>query len=78
MAADFRDGRTIGAVRDNLSRGRIRETPNYKRGYVVLGGPGWTLRDYYVEKIQKHLVETEAVSVLSLEAFIALANEGRL
>jgi hypothetical protein len=56
----------------------IRETPNYKRGYVVLGGPGWTLREYYVEKIQKHLVGTEAVRVLSLEAFVALANEGRL
>src|SRR5690348_10910259 len=24
----------------------IKETPSYKRGYVVLGGPGWTLREY--------------------------------
>jgi len=56
----------------------IRETPSYKRGYVVLGGPGWTLRDYYVEKIQRHLVGTEAVKVLSLEAFVAIANEGKL
>jgi hypothetical protein len=56
----------------------IRETPSYKGGYVVLGGPGWTLRDYYVEKIQRHLVGTEAVRVLSLEAFVALANEGKL
>jgi len=36
-----------------------------------------TLRDYYVEKIQRHLVATDAVKVASLEAFIALANEGR-
>jgi hypothetical protein len=56
----------------------LREKPNYKRAYVVLGGPGWTLREYYVEKIQQHLVGTEAVKVLSLEAFIALANEGKL
>lgn len=56
----------------------IREAPDYKRGYVVLGGTGWTLRDYYVEKIQRHLVGTEAVKVLSLEAFAALANEGKL
>jgi hypothetical protein len=35
------------------------------------------LRDYYVENIQKHLVGTEAVRVLSLEAFIALANDGK-
>jgi len=56
----------------------IRENPNYKRSYVVLGGTGWTLRDYYVEKIQKHLVGTEAVKVLSLETFVALANEEKL
>ena len=56
----------------------IREKPTYKRAYVVLGGPKWTLRDYYVEKIQQHLVGTEAVKVLSLEAFVALANEGKL
>jgi hypothetical protein len=56
----------------------IRETPSYKRGYVVLGGPGWMLRDYYVDSIQKHLVGTEAVKVFSLEAFVAVANEGKL
>lgn len=56
----------------------IREIPGYKRGYVVLGGPGWTLREYYVEKIQKHLVGAEAVKVLALETFVALANEGKL
>jgi hypothetical protein len=56
----------------------VRETPSYKRGYVVLGGPGWTLREYYVEKIQKHLVGTETVKVFSLEDFVALANEGKL
>jgi PD-(D/E)XK nuclease superfamily protein len=26
----------------------IKETPNYKRGYVVLGGTGWTLQEYYI------------------------------
>jgi hypothetical protein len=56
----------------------IRQTPDYKRGYVVLGGTGWTLREYYVEKIQKHLIDTEAVKVVSLEAFVALANGGEL
>lgn len=56
----------------------IKANPTYRRGYVVLGGPGWTLRDYYVEKIQQHLVGTEAVKVLGLEAFVALANDGGL
>lgn len=56
----------------------IKANPTYKRAYVVLGGPGWTLRDYYVEQIQRHLVGTEAVKVQGLEAFVALANEGEL
>jgi hypothetical protein len=56
----------------------IKGNPSFKRGYVVLGGPGWTLRDYYVEKIQQHLIGTENVKVLGLEAFVALANEGEL
>jgi hypothetical protein len=31
----------------------IRDTPpSCKRGSVVLGGPGWTLRDYYVHSIK--------------------------
>ena len=56
----------------------IRETSSYKLGYVVLAGPGWTLRKYYVERSQNYLVDTEAVGILSLEALVALANEGKL
>jgi hypothetical protein len=59
-------------------RGKSPLEFSYKRGYVVLGGPGWTLREYYVKKIQGHLVGTETVRVVSLEAFVALANEGKL
>ncbi len=52
--------------------------PRYKGGYVVLGGKGWTLREWYVQHVQRHLVGTEAVKVIALEDFIALANEGSL
>jgi hypothetical protein len=56
----------------------IRLFSQYKRAYVVLGGSGWTLRDWFVQHVQRHLVATEAVKVVSLENFIALANSGRL
>lgn len=56
----------------------IREYPRYARGYVVLGGPGWTLRNWFVEHVQRHLVGTEAIKVIALEDFIGLANSGQL
>jgi hypothetical protein len=56
----------------------IKAEPRYYRAYVVLGGTGWTLRDFYVKKLQIHLVGTEAVRIVSLEEFVAVANEGRL
>ena len=56
----------------------LRAYPQYKRAYVVLGGSGWTLRDWFIQNLQRHLVATEAVKVISLEDFIGIANSGRL
>ena len=45
------------------------------RAYLVLGGDGWTLRDYYVSgQLSEHLVHAALVRVVKLEAFIRLAN----
>ncbi len=57
------------AVRDN--RGT--------RAYLVLGGDGWTLRDYYTSGgLKEHLVYAGLVRVLTLEAFVRLASKGDL
>ena len=49
------------------------------RAYVVLGGDGWTLRDYYTSgALSDHLVHAKLVRVVTLEAFIRLANNGQL
>jgi hypothetical protein len=49
------------------------------RAYVVLGGDGWTLRDYYTSgALSEHLVHACVVRVVTLEAFIRLANNGEL
>jgi hypothetical protein len=54
-------------------------TNEYPRAYLVLGGPGWTLRDYYTSGgLAKHLVHAGLVKILSLEDFIGRANKGRL
>ena len=49
------------------------------KAYLVLGGDGWTLREYYVSgKLSEHLVHADRVKVVTLEAFIRLANNGEL
>jgi hypothetical protein len=49
------------------------------RAYVVLGGDGWTLRNYYTSgALADHLVHAALVRVVTLEAFIRLANNGEL
>ena len=51
----------------------------YDKAYLVLGGDGWTLRDFYVSGgLNDHLVHGELVHVMTLESFIAAANQGKL
>jgi len=57
------------AVRNNLA----------DRAYLVLGGTGWSLRDYYTSgALKQHLVYAALVMVITLEEFVALANSARL
>jgi hypothetical protein len=49
------------------------------RAYLVLGGDGWTLRDYYTSgALAEHLIHASFVQVVTLEAFIRLANNGKI
>lgn len=51
----------------------------YHRAYLVLGGDGWSLRQFYLAGgLNAHLRHGNLVEFRSLEAFIALANQGRL
>jgi len=49
------------------------------RAYLVLGGDGWTLRDYYTSgALADHLIHAELVRIVTLEAFVRMANNGEL
>jgi hypothetical protein len=49
------------------------------RALLVLGGDGWTLRDYFTSgRLSEHLTHAAKVQVVTLEAFIRLANNGQL
>lgn len=51
----------------------------YKKAYLVLGGIGWTLRDYYVSgALSTYINYGNLVKIVTLEQFVALANKGKL
>ncbi len=51
----------------------------YDKAYVVLGGEGWKLRAFYASGgLRRYLKDAECVEVLTLESFVARANQGRL
>jgi hypothetical protein len=51
----------------------------YKKAYIVLGGEGWRLRDFYTGGgLDRHLRYNNLVDIITLEGFIAKANQGEL
>jgi hypothetical protein len=58
----------------------ILSTPGkYDRAYLVLGGHGWKLRDFFVGGgLNYHLRHGDLVTILPLEDFVAKANRGEL
>ena len=52
---------------------------SFDKAYLVLGGDGWTLRDYFVSgALNGHLIHADKVNIVTLERFVALANQGEL
>jgi hypothetical protein len=51
----------------------------FAKAYVVLGGEGWKLRGYYTSgELTKYISYANRVEILSLEGFVARANQGKL
>jgi hypothetical protein len=57
----------------------LSEQERYVKAYLVLGGPSWTLRDFYTDGgLLSYLRHEELLSIVTLEAFVARANRGEL
>jgi hypothetical protein len=51
----------------------------YSSAYLVLGGDGWKLRDFYTRGgLARYMRGIDCVSILSLESFVARANRSEL
>ena len=62
-----------------ISLAEVVLSGGYAGAYLVLGGEGWTLRDFYTGGgLEKHLVHADKVNILTLEGFVARANRGDL
>jgi PD-(D/E)XK nuclease superfamily domain len=52
---------------------------SFAKAYLVLGGEGWTLRDFYTsDGLRKHLADSDTVEIVTLEHFVAMANQSKL
>jgi len=55
------------------------KTGRYTKAYLVLGGEGWTLREFYTRGgLANHIRDSHYVIILTLESFIARVNGGTL
>ena len=51
----------------------------FAKAYLVLGGEGWKLRSFFVGGgLKSYLVDADKVDLLTLESFVARANQGKL
>jgi hypothetical protein len=51
----------------------------HDKAYLVLGGEGWTLRHVFTSgALKPHLVNADKVDIVTLEGFVARANQGKL
>ena len=51
----------------------------FHKAYLVLGGEGWKLRNFYIGGgLKNHLAHGDRVDIMTLEAFVARANQGKL
>jgi len=50
-----------------------------EKAYLVLGGEGWSLRPFYTSGgLKPFLINSDKVDVVTLEGFVARANQGKL
>ncbi len=62
-----------------LAEAVLTSDNKYNKAYIVLGGAGWKLRDFFVNGgLAKHLRYDNLVIITTLETFVARANKSQL
>ena len=64
---------------DDISPQPLAEAARDAGLIIVMGGDGWTLREWYLSgALKKHLPASKDVDLYSVDTFIANANKGKL
>ena len=51
----------------------------FARAYVVLGGPGWKFKEFYLSgRLREYIPRASSVEVATLDDFVGRANQGKL
>ena len=62
-----------GTERSAIERGA------FEKAFLVLGGEGWTLREFYTSgALTNYIRAAEKIEIVTLEAFVARANRAKL
>jgi hypothetical protein len=62
-----------------LMKAVMLDPERYKKAYLVLGGPAWTLRDFYTSGgLLPFLAHADLLEILGLEQFVTTANRSEL
>jgi PD-(D/E)XK nuclease superfamily domain len=62
-----------------LIQAALCDPDRYERVYLVLGGPAWSLRDFYTSGgLVPFMKYEDLLQIVTLEQFIARANRGEL
>ena len=57
----------------------LNNRTEFHKAYLVLGGAGWKLREFFVAGgLKEHLRHSDLVTIVPLETFVGLANRGNL
>lgn len=55
------------------------EVGGYDKAYLVLGGEGWKWRTFYTGGgLKQYIPAAEKIEIVTLESFVARANQGKL
>lgn len=58
---------------------RAKREGNFNGAYIVMGGSGWSLREFYQTlEFKTWIRDSHEVNIITLEDFIAKANNGKL
>jgi hypothetical protein len=56
----------------------VQQDPTVSGAYLVLGGNGWTKREFFVDDLAVWISGTHPVQVIEGNDFIAAANQGKI